>query len=44
VLAVGSDFHRAVGAAESLIAKASAMGQRWLQGIGAARRLLQANH
>ncbi|MDZ4114498.1 MAG: transposase [Xanthomonadaceae bacterium] len=43
VLAVGSDFHRAVGAAESLIAKASAMGQRWLHGIGAARRLLQAS-
>jgi REP element-mobilizing transposase RayT len=42
VLAVGSDFHRAVGAAESLIAKAAAMGQRWLQGIGAARRLLKA--
>ena len=44
VLAVGSDFHRAVGTAENLIAKATAMGQRWLQGIGAARRLLQANH
>ncbi|MDP1697062.1 MAG: hypothetical protein Q8L45_04665 [Xanthomonadaceae bacterium] len=44
VLAVGSDFHRAVGAAENLIAKAAAMGQRWLHGIGAARRLLQANH
>ncbi|MDP1697308.1 MAG: hypothetical protein Q8L45_05940, partial [Xanthomonadaceae bacterium] len=44
VLAVGSEFHRAVGTAESLIAKASAMGQRWLHGIGVARRLLQANH
>jgi len=44
VLAVGSDFHRAVGTAERLIAKAAGMGQRWLQGIGAARRLLQANH
>ena len=44
VLAVGSDFHRAMGTAENLIAKATAMGQRWLQGIGAARRLLQANH
>ena len=42
VLAVGSDFHRAVGAAESLIAKAAAMGQRWLHGIGAARRLSKA--
>lgn len=42
VQAVGSDFHRAVGAAESLIAKAAAMGQRWLHGIGAARRLLKA--
>jgi len=43
VLAVGSEFHRAVGAAECLIAKAAAMGQRWLHGIGAARRLLHAN-
>jgi len=43
VLAVGSEFHRAVGAAECLIAKATAMGQCWLHGIGAARRLLQAN-
>jgi len=44
VLVVGSDFRRAVGAAESLIAKAAAMGQRWLHGIGVARSLLQANH
>ncbi|MDP1698806.1 MAG: hypothetical protein Q8L45_13645 [Xanthomonadaceae bacterium] len=43
VLAVGSDFHRAVGAAENLIAKAAAMGQCWLHGIGAARRLLRAS-
>ncbi len=43
VLAVGSDFHRAVGAAESLIAKAAAMGQRWLHGIGAAQRLAKAS-
>ncbi len=39
VQAVGSDFHRAIGSVEQLIAKASAMGQRWLQGIGAARGL-----
>jgi len=37
VLAVGSDFHRAVGSVESLLDKAKAMGQRWLQGIGIAR-------
>ena len=43
MLAVGSDFHRAVGAAESLIAKAAAMGQRWLQGIGVARCLARAS-
>lgn len=37
VPAVGSVFNRVVGAAESLIAKAATMGQRWLHGIGAAR-------
>lgn len=39
VLAVGSEFHRAIGNVESLIDKARAMGQRWLHGINAARRL-----
>ncbi len=42
VMAVGSDFHRAVGSIESLLAKARAMGQQWLQGIGAARTLARA--
>ena len=39
VKAVGSDFHRAVGSVQSLLDKAAAMGQRWLQGIGVARVL-----
>ncbi|MGD9584655.1 MAG: hypothetical protein AB7V26_13435, partial [Lysobacterales bacterium] len=39
VQAVGSDFHRAIGSVEQLIEKACTMGQRWLQGIGAARGL-----
>ena len=39
VQAVGSDFHRAIGSVEQLLEKARAMGQRWLQGIGAARGL-----
>jgi hypothetical protein len=39
VLAVKSDYSRAMGAVESLIEKAAAMGQCWLRGIGVARRL-----
>jgi REP element-mobilizing transposase RayT len=39
VLAVKSDFSRAMGAVECLIAKASEMGQRWLRGIATARWL-----
>jgi len=39
VLAVKSDYSRAMGEVESLIEKAAAMGQCWLRGIGVARRL-----
>jgi len=37
------DRQQTVVAAESLVAKAAAMGQCWLRGIGAARRLLKAS-
>ena len=39
VLAVKSDYSRAMGAVECLIEKAAAMGQCWLRGIATARRL-----
>ena len=39
VLAVKSDYSRAMGAVECLIEKAAAMGQCWLRGVGVARRL-----
>ena len=39
VLAVKSDYSRAMGEVESLIEKARAMGQCWLRGITMARRL-----
>jgi REP element-mobilizing transposase RayT len=39
VMAVKSDFSRAIGAVECLIAKAAEMGQCWLRGIATARRL-----
>ena len=42
VLAVGSDFHRAIGSVEQLIEKARSMGQQWLQGIATARSLATA--
>ena len=42
VKAVGSSFHRAIGNVQSLLDKATAMGQRWLQGIGVARALAGA--
>ena len=35
VLGIESRYWRAVGAVESLLAKAQAMGQRWLKGSGA---------
>jgi len=42
VQAVRSDFSRAMGAVESMIDKASEIGQRWLRGIATARRLARA--
>jgi REP element-mobilizing transposase RayT len=39
VLAVKSDFSRAMGAVECLVEKAAEMGQRWLRGIATARWL-----
>ena len=39
VLAVKSDFSRAMGSVESLVAKAAEMGQCWLRGIATARWL-----
>ena len=39
VLAVKSDYSRAIGAVECLIEKAAEMGQRWLRGIATARWL-----
>ena len=39
VLAVKSDYSRAMGEVESLIEKAAAMGQSWLRGIATARWL-----
>jgi len=39
VLAVKSDFSRAMGAVEVLVEKAAEIGQHWLRGIGVARRL-----
>ncbi len=39
VLAVKSDYSRAMGAVECLIDKAAAMGQCWLRGLALARRL-----
>jgi REP element-mobilizing transposase RayT len=42
VLAVKSDYSRAMGAVECMIAKAAEMGQHWLRGLSAARRLAAA--
>ncbi|MCP5473464.1 MAG: hypothetical protein H7A19_01300 [Rhodanobacteraceae bacterium] len=39
VLAVKSDYNRAIGAVECLVEKAAKIGQRWLRGITTARRL-----
>ena len=39
VLAVGSGYFRAIGAADLLIEKAREIEQTWLRGIGAARHL-----
>ncbi len=39
VLGIERDHYRAIGAVEALLAKAQAMGQRWLKGLGSARAL-----
>ena len=39
VLAVGSGYFRAIGAADVLIEKAREIEQTWLRGIGVARQL-----
>ena len=41
VLAVGSGYFRAIGAAEVLIEKAQEIDQAWLRGIGIARQLMR---
>ncbi len=42
LLAIRSDYSRAVGAVEALAEKAAAIGQFWLRGIATARRLARA--
>jgi hypothetical protein len=39
VLGIETDYRRAVGAVDALLAKAQAMGQCWIQGLGVARSL-----
>lgn len=39
VLGIERDHYRAIGAVAALLAKAEAMGQRWLKGLGTARAL-----
>ena len=39
VLGIESRYFRAIGCADALVEKAKAMGQCWLKGLGAARRL-----
>ncbi len=41
VLAVGSGYFRAIGAADVLIEKAQEIGQAWFRGIGVARQLMR---
>lgn len=41
VLAVGSGYFRAIGAADVLIEKAQEIDQSWLRGIGIARQLMR---
>ncbi|WP_440223682.1 transposase [Dokdonella sp. MW10] len=41
VLGIETRYSRAVGSAQSLIDKAAVMGQRWLKGVSAARRLVR---
>jgi hypothetical protein len=42
VKAVGSGYWRVIGSVEKLMAKAEALGLRWLKGIGTARRFQSA--
>jgi hypothetical protein len=42
VLAVKSDYSRAMGAMGTLVEKAAEIGQRWLRGMSTARRLAPA--
>jgi len=42
VLAVGSDYYRAIGAAEALVDKAAEIGQKWPRGVAVARHLKTA--
>ncbi|MBS0577215.1 MAG: hypothetical protein JSS45_12465 [Proteobacteria bacterium] len=42
VHAIGSSYWRVVGEVEDLIERAARMQQRWLKGIGIARRLAKA--
>jgi hypothetical protein len=39
VLGIESRYWRAIGRAEAMMERAAALGQRWLEGIGHARRL-----
>ena len=41
VLGTETRYWRAIGSAQSLIAKAAAIGQRWLKGIGTAESLIR---
>lgn len=43
VKAIGSGYWRVVGEVEDLIERAARMKQRWLKGIGVARRLAKAD-
>ena len=43
VQAIGSGYWRVVGEVEDLIERAARMQQRWLKGIGVARRLAKAD-
>lgn len=42
VMAVKSDFNRAMGSVESMVEKATEIGQRWLKGLPSARRMAKA--
>lgn len=42
VVGIETDYWRAVGAVDALLAKAQSMGQLWLQGLGVARKLARS--